>query len=117
MNRRIGLTDNPPIANGREFRALVTIEEAERLADRALAALDDVNMSEGVAIDHVHVLLTALVSLTSERTATEVKNQQDSDEIAADAAKGIGRIVGAFTSDHREIAESYSRLTGQYEQK
>lgn len=116
MNRRIGLTDNPPIANGREFRAMVTIEEVERLASRALAALDDETMAEGVAIDHVHLLLNELVDATSSRTASEVKGQKDSDDISADAAKGIGRIVENFLPEHRAIAESYSRDTGGYEQ-
>lgn len=117
-NRRIDpaspINDGTPIADGREFRAMVTIEQTQRLAERALAALDDENLPEGVAVDHVHQLLTALVDLTNLRTVSEVRNPADTDAISANATEGVRLALEQFDTEHRALAATYSRITGQY---
>lgn len=114
VNRRIGLVDtSAPIANGREFRAMATVETAERYAVRALAILQD--GADADAVTHARVLLSALIDLTSGQTANEVRNQEDSDAISADASRQIRRAIDQLDPAHRALAESYSRVTGRYE--
>lgn len=114
VNRRIGLVDtSAPIANGREFRAMATVETAERYAVRALAILQD--GADADAVTHARVLLSALIDLTSGQTANEVRNQEDSDAISADASRAIRREICQLSPAHRALAESYSRVTGRYE--
>lgn len=113
VNRRIGLVDtSAPIANGREFRAMATVETAERYAVRALAILQQDGAD---AVAHARVLLSALIDLTSGQTANEVRNQEDSDAISADASRAIRRVIDQLDPAHQALAESYSRVTGRYE--
>lgn len=115
-NRRIGLVDNrAAIVDGREFRAMSTIETIERLATRAIVALDDENMGEGDQVDHVHVLLTAIADLAGARTATEVGSIADSDALSADATDAVKAVIADFDDKNRAIAESYSRVNIRYE--
>lgn len=116
-NRRIGLVDtSAPIADGREFRAMATIETAERLAVRAYNILADPDTDADVAVEHALLLLSELTNITSQQSANEVKTQADSDTISADASEAVNEVVQGFAPSHRAIAESYSRVAGRYEQ-
>lgn len=82
-----------PIADGREFRALVTVETAERLAVEVFRTLDyspairNLPMVQGAC-----AFLRALAEEMTMRTATEVRSQADSDDIAAAAFKRVREI-------------------------
>jgi hypothetical protein len=67
------------IAAGREFRAMVAIEVAERTAKLALQAI------EANRPDIANTLLQTLIADTSTRSATEIRNQEDADVISAGA--------------------------------
>lgn len=109
------VTPRHRIAYGREFGPMITVEVAERLATRALAVLADPDVSKDDAVSHAKTLLAALIVVTSNRTATEVKVQADSDAISGAAAITIaGLVEHTFDGTDIHFANAYSRLDGRY---
>jgi hypothetical protein len=80
-----------------EFKALVAIETAERLATRAHRllgeALEGPISNAPARIATAQWLLSALTSVTSTRTCTAVKRLDVSDRIAAEARANVVRIM------------------------
>lgn len=70
-----------------EFKALITVETAERLAVKAYHAIESGDLDEAKRI------LAALTDETTSRTATAVKDQHVSDAIAAKAAEAVRTVL------------------------
>lgn len=94
-----GTVDPNRVINDDEFKALVTIETAERLAVRAhrlLAESIEGPLSNAPArIAAAQSLLSSLTAETTTRTATAVKRQDVSDRISAAARANVERIMTA----------------------
>lgn len=103
-----------PIGAGREFRALTTVETAERIALRAIAILEDGHTDPDEAVNHARHLLTALVGITTRTTATAVKNQADSDAISSHSTADVRSVLAQFDDEDRVLADRYSRLDHKY---
>lgn len=70
-----------------EFKALVAVETAERLAFRACQAVEAGDATEALRI------LDALTSVTTTRTVTAVKIQAVSDAISQQASTAVAQIM------------------------
>lgn len=70
-----------------EFKALVALETAERLAVRACRAIESGDTAEALRI------LEALTTITTTRTVTAVKIQSVSDAISQRASTAVAQIM------------------------
>lgn len=70
-----------------EFKALVAIETAERLAIKAYRAIEAEDLAEAKR------LLEALTTVTTTRTCTAVKIQSVSDAISAKASEAVAKVM------------------------
>ena len=70
-----------------EFRALVTVETAERLAVKAYQSIEAGDITEAKR------LLVALTDAATTRTVTAVKIQSVSDAISAKASEEVAKVM------------------------